>query len=787
MRSKSNRSPKRNRTKSSGHQYNTLEPRQMLATLIGFEAATGQLEITLDAANDTALISINGSGEVEVNGTRDMNSVQSGVQAVDAQDIQNMVIAGVNGVANQQVGLGGSFVIPNTSLQNLTVTGVTEVTLTGNYHVASDLLIDMDGSGGQLTDQAGSSLRVGGNTVISGGLNPVTLTVQVDFVGGVNASTLAGTDVTISDANDLLISRLDVGGDANLTANGAITDVDGTTILVEGDGVFSASDVTLGDHVSDETNFHRTSFQVPGHVELHEDSNIIFGTSTIGSLMADSAGGIFDGRTTELNIVGNAHLIGEASIRLGEHGTDTFNAGSVTLETIGHAHLFEDSGTHFVGATTARTMDVTSLGDVTDADDATIQTTFATGFEGDNIVLGDSATDSVSLGGVYFWSLGDVTINENADLFVIDSKNRANNLSLTSTGSIQDNTDAWITVDQLASFDAVSVTLGEGLDDHFNAGSVMFDVDQQFFIREDSALNIAGTNQANVANIGAAGDITNSPESQIAVAGEARFRAANVDVGNQDSDQVNLGTLIVVTPGEGLVSEDSSTTITGETSANRLVVRSTGAIDNADGSSINVTSVASFQGTTGVNIGNAIDDVFNALSVIGNSPGAEVRLNQDSSMFVAGVNRSSNMFLQSTGTIGNAQGAQILVDNQLTVQATGLIRLGAQVDGETNQETDRIELGSLNVNSTQNVTVETQSDIVFAGSSTGDNLNIVARDGNTDFDISDQSDSSINVTSAMFLTGLDVVIGELETDCLEVGGAIDVTASGTNNVVEGCP
>ena len=105
--------------------------------------------------------------------------------------------------------------------------------------------------------------------------------------------------------------------------------------------------------------------------------------------MADSPGGIFDGRATNINIAGNASLTGNAAIRLGEHGTDTFNAGSLTFQTSGHAHFFEDSGTLLVGDSNARTLNVTSLGDVTDNATATLTTLFSTGLQGDNIILGD--------------------------------------------------------------------------------------------------------------------------------------------------------------------------------------------------------------------------------------------------------------------------------------------------------------------------------------------------------------------------------------------------------------
>lgn len=778
---------KRKRKPASQVDYQNLEPRQLLATMTDFSG--GALTVTVDAAGESAMIDVNANGEVTVNGSRDMDSSTSDVDAVAATSISTLNVNGIAGIANQSANFGGGFDSGN--LDELNSNNLTSIVFSGDYAVTGDMSVTMEGVGGSLTDADTSSIEVGGLTFITARNNDVVLDEDVDLQGSLRVSTLGGRDVTIVDNNDLQIASALVSGNLNLTAED-ITDVSGATIEVDGAGIFEADSVTLGDNTDDVTNFRTSRFNVSGQVNLSEDSNIIFGNSVMGSLIADSVGGIFDGRSTNVTIFGNANMNADFGVRLGEHGLDTFDAGSLTITSAGHVHVFEDSGTMFLGDTVARTMDITSLGDVTNEPGSSITTSFATGFEGDNVDLGNAAGDTVSLGGVYFWSLGDVNISEDADLFVIDKKNRADRMALRSTGNIADRDDAIMTVDRLSTFQATNVNIGDSLNDRFNSGSIMFDVEEEFFIREDSGLNIAGNNSATTSNIGAAGDVTSAGQTTMEIEDVARFIGQNIDVGNQTEDglpddTMNFGSLVFTSPGNVIISEDSSTEITGTSSADLLVVRSAGEIDNVGEASITVNRAANFQAASGIDIGNAVDDAFNAQSVTANTTSGNVLLSEDSSMFLAGTNNANAMTLISTGTIGNAQGTVVDVDTRLTLDAGGLISLGTKVDPDTGDESDRIESGSLVVNTPANATVEMQSDVLFVLSSSANNLNIVARDGTTDRSIRDQPDASIVATESIFFTGLDVIIGEEEFDCLEAGDDINVTASGASQVVPGCP
>ena len=247
---------------------------------------------------------------------------------------------------------------------------------------------------------------------------------------------------------------------------------------------------------------------------------------------------------------------------------------------------------------------------------------------------GDSSVNQVDLGGLYFFSLGDVDITEQGDIFIIEERNQANRLTLTTPGSIADADNAGTTVNLLSTFNANNVTIGDSLNDRFNSGSIRFDVENQFFFRENSGTNLAGNSSSASANIGAAGNITNSDDTTVNVTGVTRLLGQNVLVGNETGDEFNFGSLVVTTDGDAFITEDSSTVFAGNSTADLLAINSAGSITNTGESTLNVQRVANFQAANAINIGNAVDDQFNAAAVTANSSG-NVLTNEDSATTVS--------------------------------------------------------------------------------------------------------------------------------------------------------
>ena len=698
MSAKNNRK-NRSRKSNKGLAYQDLEQRQLLATL-SLNAASGQLNINLDTAGETAVVSTNANGQVVVNNSADLNSSVAGTQSLAATNLNILNVTGASG---------------SIDLNNVDP-GVFNATTAGDLNVTAD--------------------------------------------------------------SNLILDQVDVSGDLNATTTGAITDTNGSSIDVDGIGRLVATNVTLGQDTNDSVRFARTSLDVSGDVELHQSSNIILISSQIGGdLIADSEGGVFDGRATTINVGGNATLSGDLRVRVGDHGTDTFNAGTLTIQTEGHAAVHENSSTQLVGNSTARTLDLTSTGALTDSATATLTTEFSTGLFGDSIFLGDgdNAVNTVDLGGLYFFSPGEIDITEQNSITIIDEKNFASRLTLTSLGvdgvsSITDVGNAKTTVQGVAEFFADDVRIGDFEDDEFNAGSIRYVVENEFFFREDSGTNLAGNSSAAESNIGALGDITNRESANLEVSGDARFRGTNILVGNEANDTFNFGRLIFTTNGNAFIAEDSDTEVGGNSTAGDLELDSTGTIVNIEGSSLNVAGRADFGANGNIDIGDRLDDEFNAATVSGDSATGNVNINEDSATVLARTNNANAFSVVSTGSILNAANSTILAATNLSLNAGGAINIGTRTDATTGDDLDRVEFSSVTFNTTGNVAIETQADALIAGSNTGGIVNLSARNLATDelFDIRDAAAADINVTNSLILDGFVV---DLDSDNLFIGGS----------------
>jgi hypothetical protein len=355
-------------------------------------------------------------------------------------------------------------------------------------------------------------------------------------------------------------------------------------------------------------------------------------------------------------------------------------------------------------------------------------------------------------------------------------------LYLDADGIITDATDARINIERFARFTAASVNIGDTEADRFNAGSVQFNTIGQFRLSEDSATNLVGTNNALGSTIVSAGELTNNFVSAegagtiINVENVASFSGTEIDLGNQANDSMNFGSLQLNSEGAASVSEDSSTHLTRSSQVDELDLKSSGGVTDALTSSINVSGTASIEGTS-IRIGELTTDQFNAQSVTLNSSGAVV-LTEDSRLNLTGISSADSMTLGANGNITDSLNAQTRVTNHFS--ATGaLINLGTSA-------TDVFEMGQFSFNSSANTFVAADTSFEIIGNnSSGDRL-ILRTPGN----ITDAADSEIRVQNIVDLTGVDIIIGELATDCFDIingAAGLFVNASGTNNTqLGGC-
>ena len=178
-------------------------------------------------------------------------------------------------------------------------------------------------------------------------------------------------------------------------------------------------------------------------------------------------------------------------------------------------------------------------------------------------------------------------------------------------------------------------------------------------------------------------------------------------------------------------------------------------------------------------IGESTDDTFNAASVTLNSTG-NVDVTEDSGLNLAGVSSAANLRLVAAGNLTDSLTAETRVAGLLDVTG-GLVNIGSE-------DTDILEMGTLRfTSSTANTFITADSDINLVGSSSAADRLLLTTTG----DIRDNATAEVLAQNQAVFQGVDVIIGELATDCFDIinGGTANlfVLASGVDNVnVGGC-
>ena len=803
MRSKSRKSQKRR--KNSNHDYGTLEDRKLLATIVNVNPAEGFLVVDLEANNDIAVIGIADNGNVTINGNQDLNTSAAGVQTLAADDLLHVTFEGNRLRTGQIVSFNAEF-SGQRQLSTLKIEDVGQVSINDRLEVRANLDIFLSGTGGRIGDAINGQLIVGDVATINAGANEIGLNNAGNDFNRLNLTTTGtNNDVVLNDVDGVELTGVNVSGDLTLTAGGVVQDANSTTIEVLGTARFTGSEIELGDHVGDTTNFFRSSYTATGHVDVQEDSNTILTSTDVGSLTLRSVGGIFDGTRTSINVDGLAQFFGNNRVRIGEGGLDTFNAGSVQFQSNGHVHITENSDAQITGENRASSLTFRSWGNVTDAADTSINVSHETGFEALGVELGDSPTDVFNSGSLSFFVRDRFAVTEDSNSHIIETKNRAAEFYLESAGAITDADDAFITVDNLAEFKANSVNVGDTQIDQFNAGSVRFDTSGRFKITENSGLTFTGDSSAANSVVNSSGNITNQANATVNVRNSAAFFANNVILGNQSGDEFNAGTVAFRTAPDtnGLVAinEDSNTQLGGISEAGRLRLEANGNITDGPGSQVNIDGNSTLTtlnngriklGDSGVRADNTpFDSVFETLSLTVQTDGSgNAIIEEDGDILLTGINRANSLSLIADGGEGrvlDAIDARIDVNFNLNVEA-GSINLGNAIIANASS-TDRLAFRSLTFQSAGNVNVSADNSFFLTGSSNSGGFLTLESEG----DIRTTGGSELVTQTGAQFDGMDIFVGNLSNDCFDIldtnsDGSVRlrVNGAGAEDVQLGC-
>ena len=209
----------------------------------------------------------------------------------------------------------------------------------------------------------------------------------------------------------------------------------------------------------------------------------------------------------------------------------------------------------------------------------------------------------------------------------------------------------------------------------------------------------------------ATASIRNAAQAGLTVANNARFQAAQIDLGNQSIDAMNFGSLTFNSAGSVLIAEDSDTLLVGTSTAGSLALSSTGLLTNAGMARLTVANLAGFSGGT-VDLGNQISDALNCGTLSFNAAGA-VTITENSDTVLAGSNAAGSLQLTSGGAITDATGTSLTVAGLAQLADTG--GAGITLDAANN-------FGSLTFHSTGTVRITENSDMNLVGSNTASSL-----------------------------------------------------------------
>ena len=614
-----------------------------------------------------------------------------------------------------------------------------DVGATGTLSIIADSIINF-GAGG---DQAGGGVFLSPGTTGAGG-----------SIGlGDTSTAVSGQSFVLDSAS--VVTFLDMGG-------GTLAIGDSTTGSVIIDGLDITGAATANLFLSVEAG---TGFGIEDHdADVGTDLGFTGGSDDTLELISDGVIGSntsgFETDTGTIDVTGsggNNVTITDAGIGDTNFSVITGGAGAIDLDILDGAG---SSNMILTGISTTSTLNADTVnGTITDATTITVGglATFNAGGAGNGITLGDGGgADTTNFGTLTFTAAGAVVITEDSDID-ITGVNTAGSAVLTSSAAITDATATSTTITGLGTFSGTSIALGVagGGAPTFNAGSLTFTSAGAVAIDEDSGMLIAGVNTAGSANLDSTATIDDTGVTSIAVTGLADVNGVTgVSLG---AGTFNTGTLTFNSGGSVSISEDSAIDIVGVNTANNADINSTATLSDAGATSIAVTMLGEFDGTTSVTLGSG--GTFNTGTLTFTSSGAVI-IAEDSGMDIVGVNTAGagTSTLSSTGALSDAGATSTTIGGLCEFSGTS-ITLGTAGGGAPVFNT-----GTLTFNSGGAVAIDEDSamDIVGANTASGG----LTLDSTATID--DTGATSIAVTGLADVNGVaGVNLGE--------GGTFDTT------------
>ena len=360
-----------------------------------------------------------------------------------------------------------------------------------------------------------------------------------------------------------------VMADLDVFSLGDIDNASETSIFIEGIASFQTP-MSIFVGVADGDTFDAGELRFFGDtVSIGENSATEIGglANLAQNLIIESTEQISDSDDAFFVVVENATFISEnAGATLGDSDFDFVQLGTVSFQVAERFELNENttatiaSSNGFVNLATS--LDIFSVDDVINADNAIVNVSGNALFSGDNVEIGQAENDDVRFGTVTFvTNEGNTTINENDDVVLAGISRVGGDLIVNSVGgSISDADQSFLTTAGQGSFFApTGIVLGDLDDadvlgdpgDSFDVGTLQVISDfGDVEITQNGDIVFSGENRSldmrlnATGNAGDVGVITNEPGVNLEVLGNLFLNSiGDVDLGFGLSDSINFDNL----------------------------------------------------------------------------------------------------------------------------------------------------------------------------------------------------------------------------------------------------
>lgn len=609
------------------------------------------------------------------------------------------------------------------------------------FHVGSDLKLDAAGD----IDLSGAIVSVPGNLSIR------------------------ANDVKIVGTGDLRIQDAFVRGDSEISTIGRIFQT-GPSAQFTGNSIFNASgNINLSRTAN---NFVGTVSAVGENVVLADRNNIRLGSvkaNTTISVTAES----FVSNTENATVLARQGIFSAGEIRLGNRVGDDVRFGLVNLTSEGRTVLNADSSIRIQGLSASSSL-VSSTGSIFDAPTANIDVEFNAKFVAPtSISLGDTTTDSLTTGQVTLQSDGYVGFNENGDArFVGRSFGRFINVA--ADGELSDTDDAAIDARNGIRIEAGSATLGDASTNNFQAQATTLQIRGDAYIGQVNNILLTGDSVVD-------GDLTLSSNAEIldtlssflTVLGHLHVEGNRIFIGDSLTSHLSATSFSFDSNTSATVLFSGKTLFGGSSRANDAFVFANGTLGSLAGTSLDVSGRMRLEATS-IKIGDKENDNFRSTQIEFTSNG-RVDLEFDKGVVIAGNSNAQSLRVLTNQFISDASDSQLLVEGHSRFIARN-VTIGERT-------TDRFETASLSFVAQGTVSIREDNNMRLWGSSEANRVTLRSSGS-----ITDSSNAEIIIEESARLSGTNLIIGDLDSDCFFIAtGQSGLTTVGNNiDVTLGC-